>query len=103
MELVTSVALATVILEGIKQLVYKIKPGLVFPMVFYYFMLPILTFAVEPFLSFIGFTNYVLPTDWQGWVMELIRIAITSLLSVALYENSIGRIKIAKERKQLLG
>jgi len=105
MIIVTSATVATALIEGIKWLVKKINPDKKFelPMKFYYFLLPVLSFAVEPVMSLIGFVDYSLPVDWVGWVLELLRVMVTAALSVVLYENSIAKLKIAKAEKEMAG
>lgn len=105
---VTSATVATLLLEGIKGLVRLIqekqgKPVTEFPMKFYYFLLPVLSFVAEPLLALIGFTEYKVPADWHGWVLELVRVMVTALVSVMLYENSIAKLKRAKVKRESLG
>jgi len=102
---VTSATLAMGLIELIKLVVRKVqvwKYGTVkeLPMKFYYFLLPVLTFAVQPVMAFFGWADYAIPTDWTGWVFELVRVGVTSALSVVLYENSIAPLKRAKESRQ---
>lgn len=106
--IVTSVTFATLAVEGIKQLVKFAQkkfgvPQTDLPMKFYYFLLPVLAFASEPLMAFLGWTEYSIPSDWQGWVLELVRVSITSLASVLLYENSIVKLKEAKAERESLG
>lgn len=106
--MVTSVTFATLAVEGIKQLVKFIQSKLGYPvkelpMKFYYFLLPVLAFMSEPLMAFLGWTEYSIPSDWSGWVSELVRVVVTALASVLLYENSLAKLKKAKAERESNG
>lgn len=105
---VTSASIAMLLLEGLKWLVKfgqkKLGKAVTeFPMKFYYILLPVLSFTVEPLMALLGFTEYSLPVDWHGWALELGRVVVTALVTVLLYENSLAKLKQAKARRESLG
>jgi len=95
----TAGSIATMLLEGIKWIVRKIikKPDYDFPSWFYTVMIPVLTFVASPLLALLMVGEYVLPADWGSWALELVRIALGSLASLFVYENTIKKYKEAME------
>lgn len=100
---VTASMLASLVIELIKSIVRKVSPGFEFPTKFYVFLLPVLTFGLEPVMALIGFGEYALPTDWEGWAFQLVRVSLASLVSVALYENSVKPLKEKYRERKMFG
>lgn len=92
---VTAGAFSSLILEGIKALIRKIKknPAFDFPKSFYLVTLPILNVLVVPLLAFIGFAGFVMPTDWVSWVRLIVQVAVSSLISTFAYNDAIKPMK----------
>lgn len=88
LEVLTAGAVAAVVIEGIKWLYRWIRKDYTFefPTKFYMFMLPVMTFVVQPGLAFLGLTEYELPTNWLDWARQLVLVVLASL--VALFTKS---------------
>ncbi len=89
----TSGALASAVLQLIKfgwrKFVVK-DPTYDFPKAFYAIMLPVLN-ALAPFaLVFIGFpsTDPILSLDVRGVVLFVVRILVSSVVSIVLYDGA---------------
>lgn len=87
----TAGALAAVVLEGLKWLIRWLKKDYLFefPVKFYAFLLPVFTFAVEPLLAFLSVGEYVWPTDWRGWLMQLVVVVLSSLVATVAHKLGI--------------
>lgn len=87
-------ALALGLLELIK-LVVRLVVGKEydFPPTFYKVAIPVLNVVAVPILAFLGFEGYAMPTDWQEWGMALIRVALSSLLQLVLYNDGVAKFK----------
>lgn len=70
-------ALAMVLLEGIKQLVYFAVPAFNFNPKLYVFILPVLSLLVLPAASWLSGGAF----DWSLWTSDAIRQTILTLLS----------------------
>lgn len=92
----TSGVLAAGVLELFKW-VYRTwivkNPGFDFPVKFYAFMLPVLTFLVEPALALLGVGTYTLPTNWQEWLVQLLVVVISSAVALGTYAVGIAPMK----------
>ena len=92
---VSSALVAAALMEGLKWLVRLVmkQPEFDFPVKFYVFILPVLSFLAIPLLAFLGFVDFVMPLDWLMWGQELGRVVLTSLLAVASYELTFKPLK----------
>lgn len=89
-------ALAGLTLEGVKWLwrKYVVKSEFYdFPVKFYVFMLPVLSFMWQPALSWLGLGEYVVPGTWQEWLLQLATVVMSSLIGLATYKVSIKPLK----------
>jgi hypothetical protein len=86
---------AALVLEGIKWVYRKVAgtPEMDFPKAFYLISLPILAFVSEPFLAWLGFASFTVPTDWMTWAFELARVAVQTVVAVAVYELGVKPLK----------
>lgn len=64
-----------------------------FPAKFYAVAIPVVNVLVVPLLAVVGFEGYVMPTDWQGWVLEAVRVLIGSLVSLVGYSAGLKPLK----------
>lgn len=106
MNVISAGALAALILEGLKWIFrkYIIKdPNFAFDPKFYLFMLPVLNFILIPALAFIQVPGYALPSDWNGWAIQLIQCVLASLVSVFGYEKAMLPLKNYSEARALNG
>jgi hypothetical protein len=76
-------ALASLVLEGIKWLIRLAgkQPEFNFPVKFYLFMIPVLSFATIPLLAWLGIAGYAMPVDWLGWAKEGIVVILAALIT----------------------
>ena len=98
---VTAGAVSVFLLEVIKLIVrYAVgNPGFDFPAKFYVVAIPVLNIIVVPGLAYLGFEGYVMPTDWQAWSMEIVRVLLSSLVSLIGYTTGLKPLKeYAKSR-----
>jgi hypothetical protein len=98
---------ATLILEALKWFIYTPltnlirwvfkKPDFIInvPVWFYLILLPVLNFLAVPALALAGFSGFILPADPVEFAREVLRLVITSALSVLIYN---GGLKPTKEK-----
>lgn len=98
-------AVSVLVMEIIKFIIRQAmrNPAFDFPAKFYVVAIPVLNVAVVPVLALIGFQGYTMPTDWQGWALEIVRVFISSLVTLIGYEQGLRPLKtyanILKNRK----
>lgn len=89
-------AIAALLLEGLK-LVWRLwvvkLPTYDFPVKFYMFMLPVLTFVVQPLMALLFVGSYQLPTDWVEWLRQLVIVVLASLVALITYKTGIKPMK----------
>jgi|SRR3990167_5363538 len=83
------------VLEMVKWIIRKFSPGFEFPASFYVVAIPVLNILLVPLLALIGFEGFVMPTDWQAWIMLIVRTLIGSLVSLGTYAVSLRPFKAA--------
>jgi hypothetical protein len=90
-----SAVVATLLLEAIKLLIRRVYGNLQFNFSskFYVVAIPVLNVAVVPLLALVGFEGYTMPTDWQGWVLGIVRVAIGSLATLVGYSAGLKPLK----------
>jgi len=95
MEIVTSGAFATIVLEGIKWVVRKLKKDMLYDFnpEFYTFMIPVLTYLAVPVLALLDVSGYTLPTDLLAWVKSFVVAILGSAISVLIYNGGIKSLK----------
>lgn len=90
--IVTGASFASLVLEGVKQLL-RLIPALGkdfdFPTKFYLIVLPVLQVLVSPVLVYLGMVDGALTLDWKSVVVVLIQ----SLVSVVIYNQGIKPLK----------
>ncbi len=88
-------AVSTLLLEAIKWIVRQVmgNPSFDFPAKFYVVAIPVLNVLVVPGLAMLGFEGYKMPTDWQGWALEAVRVAIASLVTLVGYSAGLKPLK----------
>lgn len=92
--LVSAGSVALLFLEGAKWIIRLVsKKPIAFPPAIYAIGIPILNVLVVPLLALVGFEGYTVPTDWRGWVLSAIRVAIGSLISWGGYAASLKPLK----------
>lgn len=88
-------AVSTLLLELIKFIVRQImgNQSFDFPGKFYVVAIPVMNVAVVPLLAVLGFEGYSMPTDWQGWALQIVRVAISSLVTLVGYTAGLKPLK----------
>jgi len=88
-------AVSTLLLELIKWIVRQFtgQPTFDFPAKFYVVAIPVMNVAVVPLLALMGFEGYSMPTDWQGWALQIVRVAISSLVTLVSYTAGLKPLK----------
>lgn len=102
--IVTAGGASALILQGIKWLWRKFvikNPDYEFPAWFYALSVPVLNILVVPLLALIGFSGFVIPTDWMGWAQGILQVLVASAISFFTYNEAIKplndyRIRLAK-------
>lgn len=86
---------STLILEVIKYIIRRAyaNPAYDFPARFYAVAIPTLNVAVVPVLAYLGFEGYQMPTDWQAWGMLIVRVAVSSLITLVGYSAGLKPLK----------
>lgn len=91
---------AMLVLEGLKlairQWIVK-DPNFDFPLKFYAVATPVMNVLVMPFLALLGFSGFVLPTDWLGYARTVAQLVVTSLVTSLIYNTT---VKPAKDYAQ---
>lgn len=100
--------LASLILEVGKwvfRLVTK-NPTYDFPALVYTIGIPVLAALLVPLVALAGFPGYVMPTDWLGFVRNIILVLLSAVVGLGSYTVGIkplkdyGRaLKLEKEAK----
>jgi hypothetical protein len=98
----TAATFAVLVLEGAKWIYRAIKKDYDWkpPIKLYVFLTPILAFASEPFLAWLGVGEYVIPPDVTAWVKQLVIVAISS--AFAFIEYNLGFDKLDKAARDRL-
>lgn len=88
-------AVSTLLLEVIKFLVRQVyrNPNFDFPAKFYVVAIPVLNVAVVPLLALMGFEGYTMPTNWQEWGMGIVRVLLSSLVTLVGYTTGLKPLK----------
>jgi hypothetical protein len=102
---VSSGALAALLLEGIKQVIrlYKKDPAYSFPVKFYLFMLPVLNILFIPVMALLGVEGYAIPTDWTGYARLVVLTVIASLISITTNTLAINPTMDYKKSREIQG
>lgn len=101
--IVTAGAVSTLVLEVVKFIIRRTlkNPSYDFPQKFYIVAIPVLNIIVVPGLAFLGFQGYSMPTDWQEWGMEIVRVLVGSLVTLVTYTAGLKPLKKVEENKAL--
>ena len=88
-------AVSILLLEVIKFLIRQAYGNSTFdfPAKFYVVAIPVLNVAVVPLLALMGFEEYVMPTDWHGWAMGIVRVLLSSLVTLVGYTQGLKPLK----------
>jgi len=94
-DLASSGALASLVLEGLKLLVRLVmkNPKYDFPKWFYVIAIPVVTLLLTPLLALLGFEGFSLPTDWVEFVRQVAYLIISGLVSLGTYKLAIQPLK----------
>jgi drug/metabolite transporter (DMT)-like permease len=90
--IVTAGGTTAAIVQGIKWLWRKfVAKNMLyeFPAWFYALSVPVLNILVVPLLAIVGFTGFAMPTDWTGWVQNIIQVLIGTVISFVTYNEAI--------------
>jgi len=102
---VSSGALAALLLEGIKQVIRMVKkdPAYSFPVKFYLFMLPVLNILFVPVMALLGVTGYGMPTDWTGYARIVVLTVLASLVSITTNTLVVNPTMDYKKSREIQG
>lgn len=102
---VSSGAIAALVLEGIKYAIRLIKkdPTYSFPVKFYLFMLPVLNVLFVPVMALLGMEGYAIPTDWVGFARLVVLTILASLVSITTNTLAINPTMEYKKSREIQG
>lgn len=98
--IVTVGAVSTLVLEVIKFIIRRAyaNPEYDFPQKFYLVAIPVLNVVVVPGLALLGFQGYTMPTNWEEWGMEIVRVLVSSLITLVGYSAGLKPLKAMAKR-----
>lgn len=97
---------SSLVLEGLKWLFRKwvVKDmEYDFPEWVYIIGIPALNILLIPVLAFFGFEEYVMPTDWLGWVRQVVLAVISALATLGTYNVSLKPLKVYRRERLASG
>lgn len=99
--LVSSGGMSSLTLEAIKWLIIWIKKDANFqlPIKLIVILLPILNFLWQPALAWLGAGEYSLPADWIEWLRTLAVLALSSVVSVLIYNLGLDSLNTAARER----
>lgn len=94
-DLASSGALASLVLEGLKLLIRLLikNPTYDFPKWFYVVSIPVVTLLLTPLLAFLGFEGFTMPTDWVEFARQVAYLIISGLVTLGTYKFAIKPLK----------
>jgi len=106
--IITAGGASSLILQGVKWLWRKFiakDMQYEFPAWFYVLSIPVLNILVVPLLALVGFVGFTMPTDWTGWIRNILQVLIGTAISFFTYNTAIkplneyGRYMTKKNKK----
>jgi len=92
---------AMLLVEGLKQLVWKYWPKFNIDPKWYLVATPVANALVALLFAVLAFGGYTLPTDWTSWAQALGQVFVTSLVTAWGYNNTIKPYKEADKTFQV--